>query len=249
MAAGRRVLKNCHKELILHDVRDSLPGAQPYLIRQRKRLDLAPHGSSAPLCEGPLGVNARILDTGVCSHAEGNPGVAIDDLESLPRRSSVHSHQRTRLSAAEMAFSGGNRHKSVLRGRPDPSSVQPDTIPSAAEAHPPSCGALARPKSSGVQEAQGRGLMLWHVCARSREESATRSDREDMACGHIDVPTKQEAAPGAPACEGSPRRGAKMPAARAGNGFEQAHGVETAGTRSGEQSRPSPGPRPRELRR
>ena len=78
-----------------------------------------------------------------------------------------------RLSGAEMAFSGGNRHKSVLRSRPDPSSVQPDTISSAAEAHPPSCDALARPKSSGVQEGQGWGLMLWHGCARSKEESAT----------------------------------------------------------------------------
>ena len=78
-----------------------------------------------------------------------------------------------RLSAAEMALSGGNRHKSVLRSRPDPSSVQPDTISSAAEAHPPSCDALARPKSSGVQEGQGWGLMLWHGCARSKEESAT----------------------------------------------------------------------------
>ena len=40
-----------------------------------------------------------------------------------------------------------------------------------------------------------------------------------------------------------------MPAARAENGFQQAHAAETARTRSGEQSVPSPGPRPREPRR
>ena len=52
-----------------------------------------------------------------------------------------------------------------------------------------------------------------------------------------------------PPGEGSPPRGADMPAARAENGFQHAHAAETARTRSGEQSRPSPGPRPREPRR
>ena len=56
-------------------------------------------------------------------------------------------------------------------------------------------------------------------------------------------------APGARAGEGSPPRGADMPAARAENGFQHAHAAAAARTRSGEQSRPSPGPRPRAPRR
>jgi hypothetical protein len=47
---------------------------------------------------------------------------------------------------------------SPLQGRADPPSVQRRTVPSVTEVHPPVCGALARPKGSGVREARCRGL-------------------------------------------------------------------------------------------
>lgn len=133
----------------------------------------------------------------LCSKSTGTRSQSKRECRALLRPPVSAGARRRQPGAQFGAMEAPARRKQQVHGGAWAPSLPPMSVLSASGSHLPSCSALAWPGSARLRTAQSRGLCSG-APARRREETAPRSERENILRAWVEGSTKREGAPGAP---------------------------------------------------
>ena len=133
----------------------------------------------------------------LCSKSTGTRSQSKREPRALLRPPVSAGGRRHRPGAQFGAMDAPARRKQQVHGGAWAPSLPPMSVISASGSHLPSCSALAWPGSARLRTARSRGLCYGAPASR-REETAPRSDREDMIRAWVEGSATREGAPGAP---------------------------------------------------